>query len=252
MPKRGTRRRWPAPQFCWRSLTRRSCAIALRDLADVARVGQVSGSAQDSTAILQGELGVCPPQCPGVSILPLTAREIEQAVVAVFLHSQPTGANRYAHITELTAMVGMARPDRITVEKALQAWAERSWYLDEIHLDSADKRPDGTRGLPKTWRLGNQPNLKRDCTMMLRVNQVAVRTAVEATCCWTRSRVRAGSIKGASALGARVHKLPSDPEPGPRVMASFVTSFSDPNAVSESGKPSAPATRFCEEVSRPR
>ncbi len=219
--------------------------IALRDLADVARVGQVSGSAQDWTAILQGELKFArnvQGQHPS-----LTAREIEQAVVAVFLHSQPTGANRYARITELTAMVGMARPDRITVEKALQAWAERSWYLDEIHLDSADKRPDGTRGLPKTWRLGNQPNLKQ-MHDDARVNRVTA-TAVDDLLLDEIKGAR-WLDQGASALGARVHKLPSDPSQVPGD-GEFRYVILGPNAVSELGKPSAPATRFCEEVSGP-
>ena len=218
---------------------------ALRDLADVARVGQFSGAAQDWTAILQGELGFArtvQDQHPS-----LAAREIEQAVVGVFLHSQPTGANRYARTTELTAMVGMARPDRITLEKALQGWAERSWYLDELHLDSADKRSDGSRGLPKTWRIGNQPNLKQ-MHDDARVNRVTA-TAVDDLLLEEIKRAR-WLDQGASALGAHVHKLPSDPGQVPSD-GEFRYVILGPNAVSELGKPSALATRFCEEKTGP-
>ena len=218
---------------------------ALRDLADVARVDQVSGAAQDWTAILQGELDFAravQDQHPT-----LVAREIEQAVVGVFLHSQPTAANHSARITELTAIVGMARPDRITLEKGLQGWADRSWYLDELHLDSADKRSDGSRGLPKTWRIGNQPNLKQmhDDARAYRVTA----TAVDDLLLEEIKRAR-WLDQGASALGAHVHRLPSDPGQVPSD-GEFRYVILGPNAVSESGKPSAAATRFCEEVNGP-
>ena len=218
---------------------------ALRDLADTARVGQIAGSSQDWNAILQGELGFAravQDQHPA-----LGAREIEQAVVAVFLHSQPAGGNRYARITELTAMAGMARPDRITFEKALQGWAERSWYLDELHLASADKRADGSRTVPKTWRLGNQPNLKQmhDDARQNRVSAPAVEDML-----LEQIKGARWLDQGANALGAKVHKLPTDPGMVPGD-GEFRYVILGPNAVSESGKPSALATRFCEEVSGP-
>ena len=98
---------------------------------------QVDGPPQDWVAILQGELRFAreaQEQLPA-----LANREIEQAVIGTFLHSQPQGTN-HARITDLYALAGAAKPDRIALEKGIQAWAERSWFLDEVHLDSAEKR----------------------------------------------------------------------------------------------------------------
>src|SRR5271166_2266295 len=76
---------------------------ALSDLAGVARVDQVDGPPQDWVAILQGELRFAR---EGQEPLPALAnREIEQAVVATFLHSQPQGGN-HARTTDLHAMAG--------------------------------------------------------------------------------------------------------------------------------------------------
>ncbi|MDG2570814.1 DUF499 domain-containing protein, partial [Vibrio parahaemolyticus] len=132
-------------------------STALRDLAEVARVEQVDGASQNWIAILESELTTA--RDAQQQLPTLVCREIEQAVVGAFLHSQPQGTS-HAKGPELLAMLGAGKPDRITVDKGLQHWADRSWYLDEAHLDSGEKRQDG-RGLPKTWRLGNQPNLKQ-------------------------------------------------------------------------------------------
>ena len=214
---------------------------ALSDLAGVARVEQVDGPSQDWAAIVQGEFRFAreaQDQLPALS-----NREVEQAVVGTFLHSQPQGAN-HARITDLYALAGASKPDRIALEKGIQAWANRSWFLDETHLDSAEKRADGSRGVPKTWRLGFQPNLKQmhDDARVNRVGKSAVDDMLVneiKTAKWLDA--------GASTLGARVHKLPTGPDQVPSD-GEFRYVILGPNGQSESGKPSALAVRFCEEV----
>jgi hypothetical protein len=218
---------------------------ALGDLAAVARLDDVDGQPMDWVAIVQRELRFAEEaqdQLPA-----LASREVEQAVIGTFLHSQPQGPN-HARITDLYALSGAAKPDRIALEKGLQAWAEQSWFLDEVHLESADKRPDGSRGLPKTWRLGFQPNLKQ-MHDEAKVNRVP-KTAVD--------DMLLDEIKGAkwldagaTALGAKVHKLPTGPDQVPSD-GEFRYVILGPNAQSESGKPSALAVRFCEEVTGPQ
>lgn len=218
---------------------------ALGDLAGVARLDGVDGQPMDWVAILQGELRFAreaQDQLPA-----LASREVEQAVIGTFLHSQPQGPN-HARITDLYALTGAAKPDRIALEKGIQAWAERSWFLDEVHLESADKRPDGSRGLPKTWRLGFQPNLKQmhDEAKVNRVPKTAVDDML-------LDEIKAAKWldAGATALGAKVHKLPTGADQVPSD-GEFRYVILGPSAQSESGKPSALAVRFCEEVTGPQ
>jgi hypothetical protein len=218
---------------------------ALSDLAGVARLDNVEGRPMDWVAILQGELGFArdaQDQLPA-----LANREVEQAVIGTFLHSQPQGPN-CARIADLCALAGAAKPDRIALETGLQAWAAQSWFLDEVHLESAEKRQDGSRGLPKTWRLGFQPNLKQmhDEAKASRVPKTAVDDML-------LDEIKAAKWldAGARALGAEVHKLPTGPDQVPGD-GEFRYVVLGPNAQSESGKPSALAVRFCEEVTGPQ
>ena len=217
---------------------------ALGDLAGVARIDQVDGPPQDWVAILQGELGFArkaQDQLPA-----LEHREIEQAVIGTFLHSQPQGGN-HARITDLYAIVAASKPDRIALEKGIQDWAGRSWYLDETHLDSAEKRADGSRGVPKTWRLGFQPNLKQmhDDAKVNRVGKSAVDDML-------LDEIKAAKWldAGASTLGAKVHRLPTGPDQVPSD-GEFRYVILGPGGQSESGKPSALTVRFCDEGSSP-
>lgn len=82
----------------------------------------------------------------------LKFREIEQAVVATFLHSQPIGQN--ARTRDLMALVGATRPDRIELEKGLSRWAQTSYWLDDLYTSINEGK------ITSTWRLGNRPNLK--------------------------------------------------------------------------------------------
>ena len=206
---------------------------ALSDLAGVARLDDVDGKSMDWVAILQRELEFAreaQEQLPDLAV----NREIEQAVVGTFLHSQPQGPT-HARVTDLYALTGAARPDRIALEKGMQAWADRSWFLDEVHLESAETRADGSRGLPKTWRLGFQPNLKQmhDEAKANRVPKSAVDEML-------LDEIKAAKWldAGAMVLGAKVHKLPTGPDQVPSD-GEFRYVILGPNGQCESGKPSA-------------
>jgi hypothetical protein len=102
--------------------------------------------------------------------------------------------------------------------------------------------------VPKTWRLGFQPNLKQmhDDAKINRVGKSAVDDLL-------LDEIKAAKWldAGASTLGARVHKLPT----GPDQVASdgeFRYVILGPGGQSESGKPSALAVRFCDEVTGPQ
>jgi hypothetical protein len=130
---------------------------AARELTSVAATEEYEGKRQEWTAILQGELEKAQEiqrQYPGVGY-----REVEQAVLATFLHSQPIGQK--ALTRELLLLVGHTRPDKIELEKALHLWADTSWFLDEAATQEADTASDGTKSLPKSWRLGSRPNLRQ-------------------------------------------------------------------------------------------
>ena len=105
---------------------------ALRELASIAGLDAFEGPSQNWTAILQGELAKA--RSIQKEQPTLRVREIEQAVVGVFLHSQPIGQNHKAQTRDLMLLLGPGRPDRITLEKALIRWAEISWFLDEATL----------------------------------------------------------------------------------------------------------------------
>ena len=56
-------------------------------------------------------------------------REIEQAVLATFLHSQPAGQK--ADENDLYALLVHSEIDPISVEDGLEKWREISWFLKE-------------------------------------------------------------------------------------------------------------------------
>lgn len=81
----------------------------------------------------------------------LRNREIEQAVITVFLHSQPIGMD--CQVSKLWQMITMGKPQKIDLEKGLRHWADTSFWLDD-HLT-------GVTGMPEKWKLGNKPNLNQ-------------------------------------------------------------------------------------------
>ncbi len=72
----------------------------------------------------------------------LKSREIEAAVIATFLHSQPIGQK--AELADLYLLLAHADIDVVSVDKGLSEWRAASWFLKE-NKDS--------------WALGTNPNL---------------------------------------------------------------------------------------------
>jgi hypothetical protein len=211
---------------------------ALRELAGVARSSQTEGEAQAWISILEKELGFAQDCQSELGSLP--HREIEGAVIATFLHSQPPG--RKATLADLKAMVGAGKPDTITLHKGLGEWASKSWYLDEADLASGVTKPDGSKELPKTWRLGDQPNLKQmhDYARQFQVSDAAVETRL-------LELVRADSkLKSGGGPGTRFHMLPAGPS-DVEDDGEFHFAVLGPSAASESGQPSAEAKRFIDQ-----
>ena len=91
---------------------------------------------------------------------------MEQAVVSVFLISQPIGQKALTH--ELVMLVGATNPDKIELEKALRLWTELSWFLDEVEVGTAEKSPDGTRQLPRGLAVGQPAQPAPDARRRMR------------------------------------------------------------------------------------
>ena len=206
---------------------------ALRELVTVADTEEHEGKKQAWTGILEGELGRARDiQRDSVG---LNLREIEQAVIGTFLHSQPIGQS--ARSRDLIVLLGMTRPDRIEFEKGLLRWSQTSFWLDDQYAAVSDGQ------IPSTWRLGNRPNL----TQMHSVAAGRVSDGV------VRARLldEIGKVKaltsGASAAGVRVHTLPSRPR-DIEDDGQFHYAVLAPSAASESGKPSPEAKRFLDET----
>jgi len=137
--------------------TREGISESLRELTSVAASDEYEGKRQEWTGILDGELAkarVIQAEASG-----LKYRELEQAVIATFLHSQPSGQK--ALTNELMVLLGHTRPDKIELEKALQRWTEASWFLDEAVVSEIAAAGEGGKTLPKSWRLGSRPNLRQ-------------------------------------------------------------------------------------------
>jgi hypothetical protein len=218
---------------------------AARELATIAQRDEYEGRQHEWVAILRGELdrvreiqGTFPT---------LKGRELEQAVVATFLHSQPVGQK--GGLRDLLVLVGATRPDRIELEKALRRWTEESWFLDEGVL--YQDRPQGGSApeLPKHWRLGTKPNLNqmhRDARA--RVPADMIETKLEDEIRKLKSLTLGAGPGGA---GAHVHVLPDKPS---KIEddGEFHFAILGPKAASDAGKPNAEARRFLEEKTGPQ
>jgi len=206
---------------------------ALREMVAVADTEEWEGKKQAWTGILDGEFSRA--QQIQKESVGLKYREIEKAVVATFLHSQPIGQS--AKTRDLLALLGATRPDKIELEKGLTRWAQTSYWLDDLYATMAEDQ------LPSTWRLGNRPNLTQ-------MHAVAAKNILEDT---VRARLLDDVSKvkalsaNASAIGVRVHTLPTKPK-DVEDDGAFHYAILGLNAASESGKPSAEARRFLDET----
>lgn len=215
---------------------------AARELTTIAATEEYEGKRQAWTEILEGELkkarGI-QQEFPG-----LKHRELEQAVFATFVHSQPIG--KKADTRELLVLLGASRPDRIDLSKSLSRWTEVSWFLDEGYVSERDAGGQ----LPKYWRLGCKPNLRQ---MHHDACQRVTSELIESKLIDTIEKAKK-LIEGASAMGVKVHNLPL----GPAQIdddGEFRYAILSPKAASDPGKPSADAKRFLDETTasdRPR
>ncbi len=218
-----------------RKLGEAGLSDALRDLVDIADAQSAQGQKVAWSGILNRELGFAQSiqrDFPG-----LTNREVEQAVLTTFFHSQP--AVQKAHLRELKLAVAPTNPDRIELEKALLRWAHESYWLD----DKFTATEGGT--LPLDWRLGNKPNL----TQIHREKKRTIENDKGLIAVRLDKAIRDVKklTEGAAALGVRSHTLPEKPgdieDDG-----KFHFAVLGPEAASESGKPSAVAKRFIDET----
>ena len=215
---------------------------AVRELAGVATSEKAEGRRTDWATLRDAELQKARQiqrELPALA----TGREAEQAVVAVFLHSQPPGHK--AQTPELRRLAGCAAPDAIELDKGLRHWRDISWFLDDDEAGPADE--SGAPGLPKSWRLGNRPNLRQmhDEACRQRVTEARVNERLESLIGQVKS-LRAG----ADAAGATVHLLPKTPrDVGDD--GSFRYLVLGAAAASDSGKPSRLARRFLDETTGP-
>lgn len=216
-------------------------SLAARELTGIAGTEGYEGPKQEWTSILEGELAKAQEIQKGFSAL--RHREVEQAVFATFLHSQPIG--RKALTRDLLVLLGSTRPDRIELEQALRRWSEESWFLDESDVATAETGSDGQKLLPKAWRLGSKPNLKQ----MHHDACERVGDLVEG-----RLLTEIASLKsltaGASASGVKAHHLPERPR-DVEDDGEFHYAVLGPKAASDAGKPSAEARRFVDETTGP-
>ena len=212
---------------------------AVADLAGIATSEPTEGSRTDWRTLLEAEL--LKARQIQDEIPTLRGHEVEQAVISVFLYSQPIGHK--ANTPELVKMIGAGGVGAIDLDKGLARWRDLSWFLDD-----ADMTPENEPGsLPKSWRLGNRPNLKQmhdeACSQRVTTAQVEERLAQQIT----ETRALTGS---ASAAGARVHRLPTSPA-DLADNGDFCYAVLGAGAASDSGKPSALARRFIDETTGP-
>jgi len=215
---------------------------AARDLTTTAATEEYEGRKQEWTAILEGELEKAREvQAESAS---LRFREIEQAVFATFLHSQPIGAK--ALTRDLMVLAGATRPDRIELEKGLMKWSEVSWFLDEAEIADIDRGGTSAKQLPKSWRLGSRPNLRQ---MHFDACQRISADLIDQQLIDQISKLKSLTA-GASIAGAKTHNLPKRPNEI-EDDGEFHFAILGPRAASDSGKPSAEAKRYIDETTGP-
>jgi hypothetical protein len=219
-----------------------SLSEASRELASIAMYDEYEGKQQDWPRLLEGELDKA--RNIQQELRALKGREVEQAVIATFLHSQPIGQK--ALTRDLLVLLGATKPDRIELEKGLRGWTEVSWFLDEAAIAEAGNGGMEVRELPKTWRLGTKPNLKQ---MHSQAVTRVLPDLVEMKLVESISKEKRLTAGGSQA-GARVHNLPQRPR-DVEDDGEFHYVVLGPGAASEVGKPSSEARRFIKETTSP-
>lgn len=208
---------------------------SMRNLVEIADAQSFEGQKVAWSGILNRELAFA--RNIQRDFLGLENREIEQAVLTTFFHSQPVGQK--AHVRELKLAVAPTNPDRIELEKALMRWAQDSYWLDDKFTATEDST------LPEDWRLGNKPNL----TQIHREKRTHIESDKGLIAVRVDKAIRDVKrlTEGAAGLGVRVHQLPEKPA-DIEDDGKFHFAVLDTDAASESGKPSAAAKRFIDET----
>jgi len=221
-------------------------AAGARELTNVAISEEVEGKRQNWVGILEGELAKAREiqEANGG----LRYREIEQAVFATFLHSQPIGQR--AASRDLYLLLGPTRPDPINLNKALLEWSRTSWFLDETALEEgrATAAAGGDATFPRFWRLGSKPNLRQ---MHHDARDSIIGEVVEEQLLNEIGRV--ATLKR-DANGVRLHLLPKAPS-DVQDDGEFHFALLGPGAASPAGRPSAEAQRYLNQTTgenRPR
>ena len=160
----------------------------------------------------------------------LKLREIEQAVVATFLHSQPIGQS--ARTRDLTVLIGATRPDKIELEKGLLRWSQVSHLARRpVHAPKAsscrapgaweppEPEPDARRGSARA-----SPTMWSAPGFIDEIGKVKKLTA------------------GASAAGVQVHTLAGQAKRREGRRRTSAMRSSGPAPPADSGKPSAEAS----------
>jgi hypothetical protein len=213
---------------------------AARELTSIAEKEEYEGRRQEWSAILLGELGKA--RVIQEQVGALHHREIERAVWATFMHSQPVGQR--ALTRDLMLLLGQTRPDTIELEKALHRWIEVSWFLDEEAMQADVFAEEGA--LPRAWRLGTRPNLQQ-------MHHDACENRVSPDLVDTRLvkaiRSSGALTLGAAAAGAKVHMMPDHPK-DVKDDGAFHYVILPPEGASAPDRPSELAQRFLLETTR--
>ena len=118
----------------------------------------------------------------------LTHREIEQAVIATFLHSHPPGQR--AAPSELLVLLAHPEIDQAALEEGLRKWRSLSWFLVEN---------------PDIWRLSTHPNLNH---MHVRAMEQLSESEIDDE---LRRRIRGVQALREADPGVDIHILPNGP-----------------------------------------
>ena len=138
------------------------------------------------TPILRGELDRARTVQKQLPLL--KSREIEAAVLATFLHSQPIGQK--AELADLHLLLAHADIDAVSVEKGLAEWRDASWFLKENQ---------------SSWALGTTPNLTNmHVRAMARITEDQITENLV-------KRIKSAAL-GRNTDKVDVHTLPTSPE----------------------------------------
>ena len=189
----------------------------------VAGLVPFTGERPDWTSVLPGELSRAAELQAGLPIL--RRRELEQAVLATFLHSQPAG--HAASPQELWALLCRADLDPAAMEEGLRLWRRRSgWLADD----------------PAVWRLTIALNL----TAMRQ--QEMDRVQPGAGDAELRRRIECAGPLAEVDPGVQPHVLPAGPEDVQNTPVLRVLVLGPECATTPGSEPPRAAARFWAEA----